>query len=74
MSCGVGHICGLDPLVLWLWRRLAARAPIRPLAWEPPYASGSALEKAKIQEKKNAKLGSSGHDSMVTNPTSIHDP
>ena len=25
-----------DPRLLWLWRRLAAIAPIRPLAWEPP--------------------------------------
>jgi len=24
-----------------------ATAPIRPLAWEPPYAAGAALEKAK---------------------------
>ena len=32
--------------------RLAAVAPIRPLAWEPPYAAGVALEKAKRQKKK----------------------
>ena len=35
--------------MLWLWHRLAATAPIGPLAWEPPYASGAALEKAKRQ-------------------------
>ena len=29
-----------------------ATAPIRPLAWEPPYASGAALEKAKRQKTK----------------------
>ena len=45
MSCGVGHRCGLDLALLWLWSRLAATAPIRPLAWEPPYATGAALEK-----------------------------
>ena len=28
----------------WLWCRLAAAAPIRPLAWEPPYAKGAALK------------------------------
>ena len=28
--------CGLDPTLLWLWHRLAATAPIRPIAWEPP--------------------------------------
>ena len=25
-----------DPVLLWLWRRLAAVAPIRLLAWELP--------------------------------------
>ena len=30
--------CGLGLALLWLWRRLVATAPIRPLAWEPPYA------------------------------------
>ena len=34
-----------DPALLWLWRRLVATPPIRPLAWEPPCASGAALEK-----------------------------
>jgi len=29
-----------------------ATALIRPLAWEPPYAMGVALEKAKRQKKK----------------------
>ena len=52
MSCGVGHRRSLDPTLLWLWHRLAATAPIRPLGWEPPYAMGVALEKAKIQKKK----------------------
>ena len=49
MSCGVGCLRGLDPVLLWLWRRWAATAPIRPLAWEPPYAVGEALEMAKRQ-------------------------
>ena len=35
------------PALLWLWHRLAATALIRPLAWEPPYAAGVALEKTK---------------------------
>ena len=29
-----------------------ATAPIRPLVWEPPRASGSALEKTERQKKK----------------------
>ena len=32
---------------------MAATAPIRPLAWEPPKAVGVALEKTKRQKKKS---------------------
>ena len=52
MSCGVGHSCGLDLALLWLWYRLAATAPIGPLAWEPPYAIGAAQKMAKITKTK----------------------
>ena len=31
-------------------------APIRPLAWEAPYAEGAALEKGKKTKKKKKKL------------------
>ena len=54
MSCGVGCRRGLDHMLLWLWCRLAAAALITPLAWEPPYAEGAALEKAKRQKKEQA--------------------
>ena len=50
MSCGVDCRLGSDPALLWLWRRLVATAPIRPLAWEPPYAVEAAQEKAKRQK------------------------
>jgi len=43
----VGRRRGLDPVLLWLWYRPAAAAPIRLLAWELPYASGAAVEKTK---------------------------
>ena len=33
----------------------AAAAPIRPLAWEPPYAEGAVLEKTKKKKKKKKK-------------------
>ena len=56
MSCGVCHKCGSDLALLWLWYRLAATVLIRPLAWEPPYAVGAALEKAKSQKKKKKAL------------------
>ena len=52
VSCGVGHRRGSDPALLWLWCRLAAAAPIGPLAWEPPYAMRAAQEMAKGQKKK----------------------
>ena len=52
VSYGVGCRRGSDPTLLWLWRMLVATAPIRPLAWEPPYAVGVALEKAERQKKK----------------------
>ena len=53
MRCGIGHRHGSDPALLWLWHRQVAIAPIRPLAWEPPYAAGADLEKTK-QTNKNS--------------------
>ena len=46
VSCGVGPRHGLDPVLLWLWlwHRPAATAPLRPPAWESPYASGVSLK------------------------------
>ena len=44
VSCGIGHRLGSDPVLLGLWHRSAAAAPIRPLAWELPYALGVALK------------------------------
>ena len=52
MSCGVGHRRDTDPELLWFWCRPAAIAPIRSLAWEPPYAAGVALKKKKKRKKK----------------------
>ena len=55
MSCGVGHRCGSDPALLWLWYRLAAAAPIQPLAWEPSHAEGAALKRPKKKKKNTIK-------------------
>ena len=41
-----------DLALLWLWRKLAPAAPIRPLAWEPPYAAGVALNKRKKEKER----------------------
>ena len=51
MSCDVGRRRGLDLAFLWLWHRPAATVPIRPLAWEPPYATCAALEKTNKRQK-----------------------
>ena len=59
VDCGEGSRHSSDPRLLWLWPRLAAVAPIQPLAWELPYASGAAPppppKKAK-KKKTNKKL------------------
>ena len=44
----------MDPAWLWLWYRPAATAPNQPLAWEPPYAMGVAVERQK-DKKRNKK-------------------
>ena len=51
MSCAVGHRCGSDPVLLWLWCRLAAAPQIRPLAWELPYATGVAIKRKQKQKR-----------------------
>ena len=56
MSCGVGRRRGSDHALLWLWCRPATVALIRPLAWEPTYAMGAALQKKKKKEKKCGKF------------------
>ena len=57
MSCGVGRRCGSDLVWLWLWRRTTPTALIRPLAWEPPYATGAALKANKqTMTKKTQNL------------------
>ena len=56
MSCGVVHRLSLDLALLWLWRRPAPVALIRPPAWKPPYATDVALKRQiteKTEKKKN---------------------
>ena len=56
ISEGVGSIPGLtqwvgDPALQWaLWYVPAASAPVGPLAWEPPYATGAALKRQQTQK------------------------
>ena len=46
---------GLNLVLLELWCRQAAAAPIQPLAWELPYATGAAIKKIKKKKKKRKK-------------------
>ena len=57
-NCGVGCRLSSDPELLWLWCRLAAIAPIQPLAWEAPKAKKKKKERKKERkkEKRNPKL------------------
>ena len=52
MNSGVGLRCGWDTMLLLLWHRPVAVAPISPLAWEPPYATSVVLKKKKKKKKK----------------------
>ena len=38
-----------------MWRRLAAAAPMGPLAWELPYVVGAVLKKRKERKRKEKK-------------------
>ena len=86
MSHGVGCRRGSDTALLWVWRRPVAKAPIQPLAWEPPYAAGAAQEIATTttitttattkKDKKKKKIELQGVPVVVqwlTNPTRNHE-
>ena len=48
-----GCRCGSDLVLLWLWHRLAAAAPIQPLVRELPYATSATIKKKKKKRKKS---------------------
>ena len=62
---------------LWLWHRPAAAAPVRPLAWELPYAMGVALKKKKKKKRKihqSAQPHPQPHTLTVRKFTEFADP
>ena len=61
------HRLGLDLALLWLWCRPAAVAPIWPLAWEFPRATGTAKNKNKIRLRSSCRV------SVETNLTRNHE-
>ena len=46
----------MAPVLLWLWHRPEAVAPIQPLVQELPYATGVAIKKKKKKKKKGREL------------------
>ena len=68
MSCGVGPRCSSDLALLGLWHRLAATAPIQPLACICPWCG----PKKKKKDKKRVR-GSSHCGLVIMNTTSVHE-
>ena len=60
VCCDIGRRCGSDPMLLWLWYRPAATAPIGSLAWESPYAADAALKSKKKKKKLVLSLDGKG--------------
>ena len=59
--------------MLWLWHRPVATAPIRPLAWEPPYAVGAALKNKQTKKKEMAKILHRHFSKEDTNDQQAHE-
>ena len=71
MNDDTGSIPGLTHWVRHLvlrelWQRPAAVAPIRPLAWEPPYAVSVALDRQKDKKQTNKQRVNTSNDSHLT--------
>ena len=50
--CSIGGRCGPDPVLLWLWCRLAPVALVQPLPRELPYAIGMAIKRKENKTKQ----------------------
>ena len=72
MNSGVGCRHSSDPALLWLWCRPAATALIRPLVWEPPYATGAATPTTATTKPKDVLLSISFSLSVREGKESIH--
>ena len=56
MRRGIGRRRSSNLVLLWLWYRPAAAAPIQPLAWEFPNATGMVLKRPKKKKKFTLSL------------------
>ena len=70
MNCGVGHRRSLDPMLLRLWGRPAAVAPIQPLPGKTPYALRVAFKKKK---KLLHYIALSGQEMMMAYTTLVRE-
>ena len=75
-SCSVGHTCGLDPSLLWLWCRWAAAAPIPPLAWGTSISRGFSPKKTRKEPLSKSQRGSTAFysSSLPGSTSSIYIP
>ena len=70
-TCGVGHRCVWDPVLL-LWHRLAPAAPLQPIEWELPLN-----QLCTPPRKKESNCSSLGHCQSVGSilgPRTYHMP
>ena len=65
MNCGVGPRQTSYLALLWLWCTLVATAPIRPLAWEPPHATGAALKQTNKKKQNRNRLTNIENNIMI---------
>ena len=70
----VGHRCGSDSMLLWLWCRQAAAAPIQPPAWELPYAADAEGRKEGRSEGKKISLGDRKAKDLLADKDLTPDP
>ena len=68
MSCGVVRRHSSDLALLWLWRRPAVVALIRPLAWELPCAVGTALKR---QTDRHTHTHTHTHTNSMQNSSTL---
>ena len=67
VSFSVGYRCGSDRVLLWLWGRQAAAAPIGPFTWELPYDAGAGLKRQKKKKKKKKRKEGREEERMKEN-------
>ena len=56
MICGVGHRCGLNPTLLWLWHRPVTTAPTGPPNLETSMCHGCSPKKTERPPPPQKKI------------------